>query len=357
MERTSIKFTHAALDEDGSEIVLRGVVDPSSLAMLKTAEYQREILPDNRIKLLMQALQTGGVPDIQLGCRGGNWRQGTDAGTFYIADDVYIIDGLQRCTAALRLLDKGIMPRIGAMVSFNTNEEIERKRFRALNLTRVKLSPNVILRNLRHESEAIKAINQLCLMSQFVLYRRVCWQQRMKREELITAMMLLQTTAYLHSRFGVGLTERSIPRIVSGLDRLFVKVGRAALIANTREFWNVMNTAFNIQDVAYRDATVAIRSGFLLAMARMLSSYKDFWRDTEFSVPTELQKKLKSFPVHDPSVQAYAISSGRGGVILANLIADHLNSGKRTKRLTPFEALPPQISTARDDDEDLAVAS
>ena len=147
MERTSIKIIHAALDEEGAEIVLRGVVDATSLTNLKVAEYQREVLPDRRISELMKALQGGGVPDIQLGCRGGNWRSGSDAGTFYIQDDVYIIDGLQRCTAALRLLQKGIIPRIGAMISFNTTEEMERKRFKALNLTRVKLSPNVTLRN------------------------------------------------------------------------------------------------------------------------------------------------------------------------------------------------------------------
>lgn len=357
MERTSIKLIHAALDEEGTEIVMRGVADASSLVNLKVAEYQREVLPDRRISDLMKALQAGGVPDIQLGCRGGNYRQGPDAGTFYIQDDVYIIDGLQRCTAALRLLAKGIIPRLGAMVSFNTTEEIERKRFKALNLTRVKLSPNVTLRNLRHESQAVQTLHQMCSMSQFALYRRVCWQQRMKREELITAMTLLQTVGHLHSRFAAGLVERSIPRVILGLDRVYARIGRAALLGNTRAFWDVMNTAFSLQDVAYREASSAIRSGFLLAIARMFASYKDFWRDTEFSVPVEIQKKLKSFPVSDPSVHAYATSSTRGSFILSTMIADHINSGKRTKRLTPFEALPPQPSKSEDDESDLAVAS
>lgn len=334
MERTSIKLIHAAIDEDGSEIILRGVIDPSSIAHLNVAEYQREVLPERRISSLMQALQQGGVPDIQLGCRGGNYTERD--GAFYVQDPVYIIDGLQRSTAAKKLIEKGIIPRLGAVISFNTTEELERKRFRALNVTRVKLSPNVLLRNMRHESPSVQSIHQLCSMSQFVLYRRVCWQQRMKREELLTAMMLLYSAATLHSRFGLGLTERSLLRIVKSLDALYTKIGRAALISNVREFWNVIDKSFNIHDVVYKDASIVLRTGFMTAVAKVFATHEDFWHDTEFSVPSELQKKLSTFPVHEPSVQVLTTATGTGISHLASLIVEHLNSGKRTKRLRPF---------------------
>ena len=338
MEKTSVTLTHAAVDEDGAEIIVRGVLDPGSLERLRVAEYQREILPDRKIGALMQALQSGGVPDIQLGCRGGNFIERD--GSVHIQDAVYIIDGLQRRTAAMKLLDKGVLPHLGAVVSFNTTEELERKRFRALNVTRVKLSPNVLMRNLRHESVAIQALHQLSSMSNFALYRRVCWQQRMRREELLSAMTLLHTICVLHARFGASLTERSMPRLVRGIDAVYNKIGRANFLGNIREYWSVVDGVFNIHDVVYKDATIVLRMGFLLALSRVFSRYQDFWNDTEFSVPAELKKKLASFPVTDPSIRVLATSTGQGIAHLANLIVEHLNSGKRTKRLRPFPDTP-----------------
>jgi hypothetical protein len=352
MERTSIKLTCAALDEQGTEIVLRGVIDPASLTHLRVADYQREILPDRRISELMKALQMGGVPDLQLGCRGGNFRAGNESDTFYVQDDVYIIDGLQRRTAAVKLMEKGIIPRIGAMVSFNTTEDIERKRFRALNVTRVKLSPNVLLRNMRHESPAIQALNQLCSSSQFALYKRVCWQQRMKREELITAMMMLQACSLLHSRFGIGMSDRSMVKIVASLDSIYDKIGRATLMGNVRAYWEALDKAYEFQNITYKESNGSLRGGFLNAIARVFSAHQDFWRDAEFSVPLEIQRKLKSFPMADPSVRALCVGTGPSIMLLANLIIEHINSGKRTRRLRPFIATGLDQVQTRDDNHD-----
>lgn len=338
MDETWIKLTCAAIDEQGTEIVLRGVIDPSSLTHLRVAEYQREILPERRIGSLMAALQKGGVPDIQLGCRGGNYIEEA-GGVFYVKDPTYIIDGLQRRTAALKLVDKGIMPRIGAVVSFNTTEELERHRFRALNVTRVKLSPNVLLRNLRHESPAIQALHQLCLSSQFVLYKRVSWQQRMKREELMSAMTLLFSCTNLHARFGVGLTQRSMQQVVKNIDMVYNKIGRGALMSNTRTFWETIDKAFNLRDVVYKDASAALRTGFIVTCAQVIAGHEDFWNDTELSVPPELQKKLGTFPLADPSIRLLAAASN-SGTVLRQLIVNHLNSGKRTKHLRPFTDAP-----------------
>ena len=334
-ERTSIKMTCAALDEQGAEVVLRGVIDPSSLIHLKVADYQREILPSRTISLLSQALVAGGVPDIVLGCRGGNYIERD--GTFFVQDDVYLIDGLQRRTAALKLLEKGILPHLGAVISFNTTEDKERERFRALNISRVKLSPNIMLRNLRHDSVAVAALYQLSNSSQFALYKRVSWQQGMRREELVTAMTLVKVTALLHKRFNRRLTQFSHQHLVPGLDTLCNKITRATFMGNTREFWAVMNECFSVGDVAYRETATFIRSGFLMSLAMVFSEYQDFWRDGEFSVPLEIKRKLSTFPLRDPNIKTLAGAAGGSNVILAALIAEHLNKGKSTKRLKPFK--------------------
>ena len=76
MARNSVKVINAALDEVkidqvGSQIVLRGVLDNDSLDLLQVSEYQREILPQSKIMDLIGAMKTGRVPDIELGMRGG----------------------------------------------------------------------------------------------------------------------------------------------------------------------------------------------------------------------------------------------------------------------------------------------
>lgn len=333
-ERTSIKLFSAALDEKDNDIVLRGVVDPTSLSHLQVADYQREILPTKKINSLMVAIRKGGVPDIQLGCRGGNFFERD--GAFYVQDPVYIIDGLQRTTAALRLLEKGIVPHLGATLHFDTNEAIERERFRVLNVTRVKLSPNVLLRNARHESPIVMAIYQMCLSSQFALTRRVCWHQRMKREELLTAMLLMKVTGELHRRFGANLACRRQEDLIPALDRLAARVGRSTVVGNIREFFETLDEAFKITQVVYREIAPSLRNGFLLSLALTFSRHEDFWKDAQFVVSKDLRRKLALFPITDPHVSAMCSSSGSSISILAAMIANHFNSGKRTKRLRSF---------------------
>src|ERR1700677_3610952 len=91
-----ISLTSAALDEHAGEIVLRGVLAPESLPLLKVADYQREILPGMRARNLESVLESGSsVPDITLGMRGGQFTE-QKKGTFSLEDRVFIIDGLQR---------------------------------------------------------------------------------------------------------------------------------------------------------------------------------------------------------------------------------------------------------------------
>src|SRR3989344_3325912 len=145
----SIKVRHAALDEFDGQIVLRGRIDPVSLGDLKVGPYQRELLPKSKIGDLKTAFKdpSGSVPDLDLGMRGGNFsidkKAPTEHGEVLILHDpVFIIDGLQRTTAAKELLLEGCEARIGAMIHFGTTEEWEQKRFYTLNVARTRLSPN-----------------------------------------------------------------------------------------------------------------------------------------------------------------------------------------------------------------------
>ena len=101
-----------------SDIILRGVIDPQSLHLLQVADYQREVLPLAKISELVEAFMKGSVPDVDLGMRGERFFE--RSGSFYLQDDVFIVDGLQRVTAALHLIQMatGILPQLGAVVHF-----------------------------------------------------------------------------------------------------------------------------------------------------------------------------------------------------------------------------------------------
>ncbi|HJV32969.1 MAG TPA: hypothetical protein VJ694_02990, partial [Patescibacteria group bacterium] len=230
--RTSIKITCAAMDEgeDGG-IVIRGVIDPDSLDHLKVADYQREILPQSKIQALVKAYEAGDrVPDIELGMRGGSYRELAESRTFYLQDPTFIIDGLQRITAGKVLMQNGSgkKPHIGVLVHTCTSEEWERERFRILNAQRTKLSPNVLLRNRRHDSQAVDCLFHLTQDKSFVMQGRVSWNQRKQREHLIDAMVFIKVVGALHSHLGPGLSA-SVDHLAGGLDKTMATVGRTVL--------------------------------------------------------------------------------------------------------------------------------
>lgn len=336
MARTSVKMINAALDlaDGGDDIVLRGVIDPASLASLQVADYQREQLPASTIRELARALLKGGVPDIVLGMRGGSFIE--REGAFYLQDDVFIIDGLQRRTAALTLLDGGSAPRLGATVTFNTTEASERELFSKLNISRVRLSPNVLIRNARHDNQGAEMLYNLCKDSGFALHDRVSWAQSMKREHLLTALVLLKGASRLHSRFSPSLKGSRQEELLMVFERLILKIGRGAVRNNVKTFWEVVDQGFSVRNTTYKGTAPYLRQAFIMALARVFTEHADFWQDTKLSVDSNLRKKIAGFPITDPYISNLCGSGGSSANILYSTLLDHINSGKRTRRLTPF---------------------
>ena len=213
------------------------------------------------------------------------------------------------------------------------------------------MSPNVLLRNARSDSPIVMSLYQLCLSSQFSLQKRVCWHQQMKREELLTAMILVKVSGELHRRFGVNLASRRQDTLVPALDKFAARVGRSVLIGNVREFFDVLTEAFRINEVVYREIAPSLRHGFLLSLAKVFASHQDFWADAEFRVPKELRRKLGMFAINDPHIATLCSSSGSTINILSAMLVDHFNSGKRSKRLRPFDVTREQIEEERVDAE------
>lgn len=331
---TQLRVMSGALDElTEGQIVLRGVIDPGSLGGLLQPTYQRETLRKAKTQELMEAFRssTGRVPDVELAVRGKRYGCTDSNGTYTITGDVYIIDGLQRISAARQFVSEGGKPLVGAMIHFETTEEWERERFDILNMCRTRLSPNILLRNRTVQCPSLCRLYDLCADESFALYQRVSWSQYMRREELLTALSFLKTVMRLHSKFGAGRYV-SVAGLWQALPPMMATVGHAAMIENVKTFFQVLDSTWGIRGILYKDRATHLKSGFLFALADVVSGYPMFWSGKSLSIDRDMQKKIGQFGLNDPNVRAMACSTSSIG-LLSRLLVDHFNSGKRTRRL------------------------
>src|SRR4029434_10944417 len=103
---------------------------------------------------IFSALKCGEqLPDVELGMRGQRFRETKKDDEYLLQDPVFGIDGKQRIGSAIEYasLHPQAVVRSGAVIHFDTTEQWERERFHKLNATQRKVSPNVLLRNLRDQ--------------------------------------------------------------------------------------------------------------------------------------------------------------------------------------------------------------
>lgn len=353
----SIRITNAALDEYEGHVVLRGSLDPQTLNDLKVDDYQREIRPATSLAMIMKGFEVGSaVPDVELGMRG--LRKNVREGVYTLLDDVYIIDGQQRVNAAKQFMAKGGTPHLGCTVHFGTTRDWERDQFIILNTSRTRVSANVILRDLRDMHDGLEAMYNLSINDpEFVLRGRVNWQQHQRREHLISAMTCCNVTLILHAHLtgtsNAGASTRVIP---DRLDILAGLVGKRILRANVKTLFDVINGCWNLRGIAYTAKAPFIKSTFLLTIAKILSNHEVFWRENRLLVESDLRRKLSQFPTYDPSVQTLASTGNKVDPVLYRMIVDHLNSGKRTRRLRERQMLEDADTTDGESESDNGTA-
>lgn len=343
-----VRVLNASLDEDPNSpnaIILNGRLDPATLRFLKVdTEYQRPLgdRPD-----IFTALKAGTiVPNIDIGVRGQDFE--TDGDDFIIRSPAYIIDGWQRIGTALRILeDTPDLPiRIFATLHFGTESLWERHRFTELNKNVKKVSANLHFRNMRDSNEAVLTLFGLSNNTRdFVLYKKVCWSQNMKRDELVSATQLARTARMLHAhqtpfagRRGKGQpSSNSVEGIASAIQRAASAVTLPVFRKNMSTFFSVVDECWGIRSVEYKTGAPQIKTTFMGELARFFSAHQDFWNAAgkALQVNASFRRKLAAFPIRDPQVAALA-GAGSGGVsarMLNQLIVTHMNSGKRTNRL------------------------
>lgn len=336
----SVKLVNATLHEStlrGGTLILRGVLDSDSLKALRFDDYQREAMPLASLGKLTKALRDGSpLPDIEIGMRGQKYRnQGDD---WFLQNDCFVIDGQQRVNACVNFLQlqPGAQVFLGATIHFDTDKAWERERFRILNTNRIKVSPNVILRNLREDHPSLAKIYEICNAPEdlFCLGGRVSWDQNMKRGKLITALNLMKVVGRLHSHISPG-KNMNINFIGDQIDTLMEKIGPIVMRDNLKTFFDVVDEAWGVRIVQYRELSNHLRGGFLMMLALFFSNHLDFWKGHKLVVDQDIRRKIANFPLNDPGIAPLTSSAGASRHVIYGLFVKHVNSGKRTKRLQP----------------------
>ena len=342
---TPVKIVKPSLDDDKRQAVLRGVVSPETLGALRVDQnYQREGLSSSSRREIARAFETRGkLPDIVLGMRGDRFQVDEDSSVILV-DPVYIIDGQQRRNTALEYLAR--FPeepiRLGATVHFNTNVKWERDLFHALNLYQTKVSPNVILRNIKEESPLLATVYGLTRADkEFALYGRVCWTHNMVKGDLISALSFTRLSLAIHAHLA-AVIRSSAKEVPSACNNLTKAIGLPLARANVKEFWGVVDECWGLRNVQYKERTTHLRTTFLDSLTKVFSGHHDFWEgdgDRRLCVPLDLRRKLMKFPINDPEIMRLSGAGGQAREMLKILMVQHINSGKRTRRLSPRDGL------------------
>jgi hypothetical protein len=350
-EMGEVKVLNAALEERGNgAIILRGSISLDSLKHLRTDDYQREILaPVGGAKSKLHRGVAAGVtlPDIELGMRGQ--RFASHGKTFTLEDPVYIIDGLQRVSAILAYREdnpESNTEPLGATVHFGTTKEWEKERFAALNMLRVPVSPNVLLRNVRDKHPSILTLYGLSTNDpDFALYRRVCWNQRMKKDELISASSITQVTRSLHrhvvdSLQMAGRNKRTnktytgaarVSNAPDQLDAIAKETGLHNFRANIKGFFDIVDDCYGIRAVEHNQVQGHLRRNFLMVLGSFLSENIQLWQDekqTKLKVDAKTRARLRTFAIYDPEIRRLCSAGTMVIPTLYGYLLRHMNKGR-----------------------------
>jgi hypothetical protein len=288
-----IHVLNGALEKDADEFdqdCLRGTIDQECLRWLNTDWYQRlEGFSEKEIRELTDLyFAHKKVTDIILGMRGGRFRK--DGADFWLIDKVYIIDGVQRWHAARLALDHrpDLKLRLGAKIYFNTTAESENAMFCAMNATQQRVSASVLVRNKYKTSAAAKLLYELNRNNDFALKDCIGWNQRLNVGEVFSGFTLGCIAGALHMDKG-GQPTGAAYDLLEHLDKVAIKITPEVMSQNLIGFFDAVDTCWSIRG---HKKPECLNREFLCVLARLFSSYENFWDGNEFYLAPRYQKKL-----------------------------------------------------------------
>lgn len=334
-----IKLRHGLIvNPQQNRTVIRGELEPETLLGLEVDWYQRGKVSASKIRDLMEGIKKGAenIPDITIGMRGTGYDiTNTDV---MLNDRVFIIDGLQRWTACIMLLDKGIMPLLGAKVFLPTDINFELMMFRELNSKRTSMAASVLLRNEKEFSRVAGTLWGISRDPAFALANRIAWDQQVERKlggQLLRGITMLDIVAFLHGHIQSisGFNRGGALKRLYGLEKHIDNVGLQQARTNLIKFFDVVDEVWGIRDAQIKYSETFMTPGWLTTLARVFSDHREFWRENELSVGVSYIRDLKRIRWTDPKLEALARGTSTGLDMLKTSFVEIINKGKSSGRL------------------------
>lgn len=303
-----VRVFNASLEDDAEtkRVILRGVLDQATLKYIKMDWYQRERgFSDKHTNEIIAAYFAGNrVADITVGMRGE--RVTSKSGVWSLHDKCYCIDGGQRVYAAGMAMRErpDVKIYIGVKLYTNTTEEFENELFCKLGTTQIKISPSILMRNRKKKSPASNLLVTISKHPDFALKDRIAWDQRKTIHELMSGFQLARIVGALHTHKVGGLKAHKPYEILAALDILFERIGAESLNGNILRFFDAIDKCWTLRQLSGGRAEPRphLDSKFLMTIAKLFSSYTDFWDGTQrndFYFLEKFVKRLRKFPLSD----------------------------------------------------------
>jgi hypothetical protein len=302
-----VKILHASLedDPDTKQIIIRGVIDQESLKYIRLDWYQREqgFSNSHNSEIVGAYLEGNRMADITLGMRGQRVRSKGDI--YHLLDKTFCIDGGQRLwNAAAAVAERPDLKIVlGAKVFLGTTEEFENDMFCKLGTTQVRISPSIMMRNRKKKSPAARALIAVCSDARFALKDRVSWDQSKSRFELMNGYTVAKIIALLHAHKGGPLKSSKVYELLDGMDHVVERISAETFQQNIIRFFDALDKCWTIRQLSSsREPHPHLKPAFLSVIARLLSSYHDFWNDeerNEFYFPDKFVKRLRGLKLAD----------------------------------------------------------
>lgn len=325
---------------DGVErIKVVGIIDPKSLSYLKCDNdeqdphsYQRVVLDKSkRREDIRRGFQQGSLPEVTLSMRGLSIVTYNDS--VMLEDDVFIVDGQQRISVALEMLqeDPLVAIEVRAVVYLNSDRGFERKLFEDLNTKQTRVGQGLLIKNARVDSPLIDTIVRMTNAPEFTLRGRVSWATgSSRREDLLLGVNVLGATLLLHRHLGVQVMAGDHEQVMQIVKGAAEHIEPERMVANTLIFFEAYIKAFQIQDVKYRDRVSFLRPTFLKALATFFDRHENFWNGRRLVIGQSTIERLGRFSWKDHSVDELSKTSGKSAVRdLVRLMVQHFEETKR----------------------------
>lgn len=318
-------------------IVIRGELEPETLARLEVDWYQRGKVNPKKIRELMDGIEKSSenFPDLTIGMRGTE--HDITNSEVILHDPTYIIDGLQRWSACVMLMEKGILPYMGCKVFLASDIDFELKMFRDLNSKRTSMSASVLLRNEKEYSRVAGTLWGLSRDKKFAMSERIAWDQQVDRTlngHLLRGVTLLDVLFVLHSHVPtVVFTRGPVIKRLYALEKDIDAIGLQRARENLTTFFDIVDEAWGIRNTQIKYNDTFLTSGWLQTLAALFSDHREFWRDSELSVSANFMRDIKRIRWSDQKLEMLARGNATCHEHLKSAMLDVINKGKSTGRL------------------------